>query len=216
MATFTYPRHGNIVGIRSEQALAEEPAAATRALQEAFTIALPAAVLQFMLDLSNCVLYYQFDAVTRTGKIKSYSHFVLTNVIPSFAEESYGAHQPASTIGFLRRFRGLGLPPHYLPFLFEFNKTLHLFCDLRPESAYRVLIAKSETAFDDSSWTPIAPSFEAFVAGLRVDFRQVASVLRICGGAVTPAYRQWLEEAIGENWETTVKAERARGKPKSK
>ncbi len=211
MSTFSLRRHRHIVGLRSDQVVEQQAIGSEAALRAMFGMPIPQALLQFILDLPDCVLYYRYDAVTRTGKTKTYSQFVLPSIEPGFGEECR-PHMPASTVGYVRRFRELGLPPHYLPFVADSNKLCHLFCDLRQESDYRVVVAKSETAFDDKAWVVVASRFEDFVNSLRVDMKHAKSVLRLCGTEITPTFRAWLEAALGDDWQAKVEADGAGGK----
>lgn len=218
MDTISLRRHGHIVGMRSDRVAEQSNETAAAALQGLFEIPIPGPLLQIMLDLADCVLYYGFDAVTQKGKMKRYSEFVLTNIEPGFGEV-LRPYQLASTIGYLWRFRGMGLPHHYLPFACASTKWF--FCDLRPESGNRVVVAKSDHEFetDDRSWVTVAHSFQGFVESLQVDLRFLKRMFRVCGPTdINPLFLKWLEESLGNDWQAKLDAEPAysRRKPSPK
>ena len=197
-------RHRHLVGFLANAA--EQPCDVP-ALQQFFTTPLPAKVLDFMTALADCVLYYRFDAATKSGKTKTYSHFVTTNIGPVPGEETY---QPASIVGFLRRYRERNMPPHYLPLVNDFNKTSWLFCDVRPETGNPILVHRDELHFDakGTGWTVVSTDFDSFVDGLQLDLRPLLSIFRIAGlGGVQEPMREWLEAALGSDWDAKIRIE---------
>ena len=64
----TVPRFRHLVGYPNDRI--GEQANDVDALQDMFGASIPNVVLDFLATLSDCVLYYRFDAVTKTGRTK--------------------------------------------------------------------------------------------------------------------------------------------------
>src|SRR5262245_58783974 len=100
-------QHLHLIGYRPDR-IAEQVNDVT-ALQSLFDEHVPESIVDFLVRLSDCVLYYRFDATTNTGRQKTYSHFVTTN-IGSGPKESPYCPFPVSIVGRIHRFRRLGMP----------------------------------------------------------------------------------------------------------
>ena len=190
-------RYRHLVGFRIYSA--EQPNDLT-ALQSYFSQPLPPPVVEFLTSLSDCLLYYRFDATTKTGKIKPYSQLLTTNIGPVPGEQTY---QPASLIGFLRRYRERELPTHYLPLVNDSNKSAWLFVDVRQETGHPVVKHKDEMFFGGrTGWTTVAPDFETFVNGLQLDLKPLLSIFRIAGlGNIQEPMQEWLQATLGTDWQ---------------
>lgn len=172
-------------------------------LQNLFSGAIPPAIQDFLISLSDCVLYYRYEAPTRSGKTKAYSHFVTTNIGPEL--DSYYP-SPASLIGLVVAYRKGGLPDGYLPLMMDFEKTCWVWCNLS-QGGSAVVVPRGERVFGgpDKEWNILAPSFDAFIEGLCLDLSEILRTFRVAGtGGVQPAFREWLEITVGEDWESTV------------
>jgi hypothetical protein len=178
-------------------------------LQQLYGGTIPDLVTEFLATLSDCVLYYRFEATSRVGKPKPYSHFVMSNIGPELDGVS---PFPVSIIGKVLRYRTMGLPEGYLPLTLDSSKTLWLWLDV-PSSS--VLVPKGTREFGTSSreWTIIAPSFTDFIDGLQLDVSPLLQVFRLAGTAnVQPSMREWLQTVLGEQWETEIEKLLARKK----
>lgn len=198
------PRHRHLVGYKSDR-FAEQRNEVDE-LQRLFAAAIPQDILDFLTTLPDCVLYYRFDATTKSGRAKTYSHFVTTNIGPEL--ESFHPF-PASLIGRILRCRSLGMGLEYLPFMMEFGKTTWLYCKVGTDES-PVCVPKGDREFGTSEreWTVIAPGFEAFVDGLQLDLRPHLSAFRLVGtGNVNQSMREWFVAAVGEDWEMKVQTE---------
>lgn len=180
-------------------------------LQALFAQPIGVEVRAFMETLADCVLYYRFEFPAASGKAKSISHFVTTNVGPEFTN----SHPfPVSIIGKVERYRSMGLPADYVPLITVMKGVdADLWLNLA-EADCPVLVPKGSREFGSSAkeWRLIAPSFTAFVDGLKVDLSPMKIVFKVGGTAnIQPEFESWLLQAVGENWRTEV--DKMMGKP---
>jgi hypothetical protein len=206
------PRYRHLVGFRHERV--GESLNDFAQLQKLFAATIPDQVREFLTSLSDCVLYYGFDAQTRSGKARRYSHFVTTNVGP----ELDGVYPfPASLIGKIIRYRGMGLPDGYLPLMMDSAKTGWIWCDLtQGHSAVVVPKGTREFGLSEREWTVLAPGFDDFVQGMRLDVSPHLQVFRIAGtGNVQPSMREWFVAVMGDEWESRVQELIQQKRPRS-
>jgi hypothetical protein len=183
-------------------------------LQKLYSATIPAGIRDFLISFADSVLYYRFDAPTRSGKTKAYSHFVLTNIGP----ELNSSHPfPASLIGWVVRYRGMGLPDGYLPLMMDSGKTTWLWCDLS-HGGSAVVVPKGTREFgvEEKEWTAIASSFDGFIEGLRLDLSPLSVVFRVAGAdGLNSTMCDWLQAAVGERWKDKlpelIQAKRRKG-----
>lgn len=197
------PRYRHLIGYRHDR-VGESPNDVGE-LQKLFALPLPTVVQEFLVTLSDSILYYAYDAQTKTGKTKKYSHFVLSNIGP---EISSIYPFPSSLIGIVNRFRGMGLPDGYLPFMLDFGKNAWLWCRLSEHGA-AVVIPKGGHEFGSQGkdWNVLAESFEEFLLGLSPDWSPHLSAFRLAGtGNVSDNMREWFRLVVGEDWESQVQA----------
>lgn len=198
------PRYRHLIGYRGDR-LAEQ-LNDVNALQGLFAATIPLGIVDLLTTLSDCVLYYRFDATTKTGRTKTYSHFVTTNIGPELASTN---PFPTSLMGHVLRYRTMGMGADYLPIMMDFGKTSWLYCRIGHEES-KVCVPKGDREFGggEREWTVIADSFPAFVDALQLDLRPLLSAFRVAGpGNVSPSMRSWLLAAVGENWESDVMAQ---------
>lgn len=207
------PRFRQLVGYRHDRV--GEASNDFPRLQELFAGTIPDSVRAFLTALADCVLYYRFDVPTASGKAKGISHFVTTNIGP---ELDWGISPfPASLIGKIVQYRGSGLPAEYLPLMMDFGKSAWVWCRLGVEGG-AVVVPKGSREFGtaEREWKVIAPSFDAFVAGMRLDISPFLQAFRIGGtGNVQPSLRAWFVGVLGDDWEARVEEmlKRKRGRP---
>lgn len=192
-------RYRQLIGIRPGR-LGVQANEAGR-LQELYAGTIPDDVCGFLTALSDCVLYYRFEATTKTGKIKPYSHFMTTNIGPELDGIS---PFPASIMGKVARYRGMGLPDGYLPLMAASARTAWIWYDLA-RSCVVVPRGSSEFGTSEREWTVIAPSFDDFVRAMQLDVSPLLHTFRIAGtGHVQPSMREWLTCTLGEDWESRI------------
>jgi hypothetical protein len=173
------------------------------ALQDLYDEAIPPAVTTFLQSLSDCILFYGFDTLTKTGKPKRHSYFVTTNVGPELASP-YSI--PASLIGRITQWRASGMPKDVLPLMMKFSNSKWFFCHLNSEQA-PVCMPRGDSEFGetDREWTEISSAFDTFIEGLTLDLKPLLDTFRVAGtGRVDDSMRRWLVAAVGEDWESQV------------
>jgi hypothetical protein len=192
------PRYRHLIGFRHDRV--GESLNDRKQLQELFTDPIPHEVGEFLEAISDSILYYRYDAISRTGKPRPYSHLIATNLGPEVGVHPF----PASIIGNLLRFRGRGLPDGYLPLLLVSGRNSWIWFDLLRSA---VVVPKGSRDFGATAkeWNVIAPSFDDFIGGMKLDVSPHLGVFRIAGlGNVQPSMRNWFAATIGDDWERQV------------
>ncbi|WP_165233518.1 hypothetical protein [Aquisphaera insulae] len=192
------PRYRQLIGFRHDRV--GESSNDRARLRELFAAPIPDDVVEFLATLRDSVLYYRYEVLTRTGKPKAYSHFVATNIGPDSGVHPF----PASIIGHVLRYRGMGLPDGYLPLLLDFGKNAWVWYDLHRAA---VVVPRGDREFGSAEreWNVIAPGFEDFIGGMTLDLSPLLHPLRVAGlGNVQPSMRTWFASALGDDWEIQV------------
>jgi hypothetical protein len=196
----TFPRFRGLVAQRAPNM--SQNANEFDQLQALYPAPIPEVLREFLVTLSDCILYYRFEAVSKTGKPKKYSHFVLTNIGPDI---DWGRPMfPSSLMDRIQRYRQQGLPNDVLPLMFDFGKTLWLWCRIT-DPDLPILVPKGTREFgsQDKEWTVLSPRFDDFIAALQVDLAPFKSVLKqIPMNQSQPTLIEWLQAAIGDDWES--------------
>ena len=194
------PRYRHLIGFRHDRV--GESTNDRDQLQGLFSTPIPDDVLDFLTTFRDAVLYYRYEVLSRTGKPKPYAHFLATNIGPDTGVHPF----PASIIGHVLRYRGMGLPDGYLPLVLDFGKNSWLWYDLQRAA---VVVPKGDRDFGSAEreWNVIAPSFDDFINGLTLDLSPFLHPLRIGGmGNVQPSLRNWFVATLGEDWESQVQS----------
>ena len=192
------PRFRHLVGYRNDrlcQSLNDY-----KQLQDLFVLSIPDHIGEFLIALKDSILYYRYEIMSRTGKPKPYSHFVMTNIGPEVGVHPF----PASIIGRLLRYRGMGLPDGYMPLMLDMGKNSWLWFDLH---RLAVVVPKGDRQFgvSEREWNVIAPSFDAFIGGMELDLSPHFHAFRLAGfGNVQPSMRNWFVAVLGDDWEAQV------------
>jgi hypothetical protein len=183
--------------------LAEQPSDVAL-LRSLYSSPLPDDLLGFLESLADCVLYYQIQVPGVRGGLKTYSHFVLTNIGPDLASPS---PFPSSLINRIKSWRAMGLPADIVPIMSTAGGGGRwLFCQLQ-ENSSPVLIAKGDREFGCSSkeWNEIASDFSSFVDRLTFDVSPLLSGFRLVGTSqVDDSMRALLTAAMGSDWESQI------------
>ena len=204
------PQFRHIVGLPNDR-IAEQ-ANDTAALQSMFDIEIPDTVLGFLKALPDCTLYYSFDTILKTGRIKAYGHFLTTNIGPEL--NSYSPF-PVSIMGLVAHWRKAGLPSNTLPIMNHCGTTSWVFCRINGSHA-RVCKPKGDREFgeNDRQWAVMCDSMDTFLDSLELYPRPMFPAFRAVGfGRVSELMRSWMLATVGPEWEAELSSQM---KPKSR